>query len=373
MDCMKKLLYVTDQGEYVDHGFILPLFEKYLKNYFEIDIVYFTEYKSDFERKDEHRFVVPSRYKKSLFNELKSNDIDIDQYSFVIVRNDMAILKHVLEQKVYHNYKLGFRLSFPKRRAKLKLDIARNKATFLDKLAAKFKNSSEVKVINQCDFFIPTSLGMHQEFFPDINITTFYCPAGIDPEKLHENIQHQSDETRFFYAGTLDQLRQFEVVLEGFSKVQNDLWSLTISTQDPLYANELVNTFPSLKDKVEIHNAANKDELLEFIANADVGVALVPDIPVYNTSIPVKTLDYYSSAVPTLMTNSAHANKTFEDNTDAWFCKFDTNDIAKKVESIIALSKKGKATVGQNGQNKLLELKNYKTIAENLAKELESL
>jgi glycosyltransferase involved in cell wall biosynthesis len=214
---------------------------------------------------------------------------------------------------------------------------------------------------------------MHQEFFPDINITTFYCPAGIDPEKLHENIQHEGEETRFFYAGTLDHLRQFEVVLEGFSKVQNDQWNLTISTQDPLYANELVNTFPSLKDKVEIHNAANKDELLEFIANADVGVALVPDIPVYNTSIPVKTLDYYSSAVPTLMTNSAHANKTFEDNKDAWFCKFDTNDIAKKVESIIALSKKEKATVGQNGQNKLLELKNYKTIAENLAKELESL
>jgi glycosyltransferase involved in cell wall biosynthesis len=370
---MKKLLYVTDQGEYVDHGFILPLFEKYLKNFFEIDIVYFTEYKSDFEKKDDHRFIVPSRYKKSLLNELKSNDIDIDQYSFVIVRNDMAILKHALEQKVYHNYKLGFRLSFPKRRAKLKLDVARNKATFLDKLAAKFKNTSEVKVVNQCDFFIPTSEGMHKEFFPDINITTFYCPAGIDPEKLHENIQHTGEETRFFYAGTLDQLRQFEVVLEGFSKVKSDQWSLTISTQDPIYANKIVDSFPSLQDKVEIHNAANKDELLNFIANADVGVALVPDIPVYNTSIPVKTLDYYSSAVPCLMTNSAHANKIFEDQKDAWFCKFSTDDIAKKVEYIITLSKEEKANIGINGQKKLLELKNYQTIAQNLAKEIEAL
>jgi len=370
---MKKLLYVTDQGEYVDHGFILPLFEKYLKEYFEIDIVYFTEFKSDFEKKDEHRFIVPSRYKKMLLKELKSNGVDIDTYSFVIVRNDMAILKHALEEKPSYNYKLGFRLSFPKRRAKLKLDIAHNKATFLDKLAAKFKNSSEIKVINQCDFFLPTSKSMHEEFFPDIDITTFNCPAGIDPENLHKNIQHQGEEKRFFYAGTLDKLRQFDKVLEAFSNVKSDKWSLTISTQDPEYAKELIAKFDSLKGKVTIHNASNKDQLLDFIAEADVGVALLPDIPVFNTSTPVKTLDYYSSAVPCLMTNSAHTNKIFEDGKEAWFCSFDKNEITQKIEEIIDLSKEQMAEVGQNGQNKLLEIKNYQTIATQLAKELETL
>jgi glycosyltransferase involved in cell wall biosynthesis len=370
---MKKLLYVTDQGEYVDHGFILPLFEKYLKEYFYIDIVYFTEYKSDFEKKDEHRFIMPSRYKKMLLKELKSNDIDIDGYSFVIVRNDMAILKHVLEEKKYYNYKTGFRLSFPKRRAKLKLDIAHEKATFLDKLAANFKNSSEVKVINQCDFFIPTSQSMHNEFFPDVSITSFNCPAGIDPENLHPNIQHTGEEKRFFYAGTLDKLRQFETVLEAFSKINSDKWSLTISTQDIEYEKQLLTKYSNLQGKVFIHNATNKDQLLDFIAEADVGVALLPDLPVFNTSTPVKTLDYYSSAVPCLMTNSAHIDQIFEDEKEAWFCKFTIDDIVKRIEDIIALSKEEMAQVGQNGQNKLLEIKNYKTIAKNLAKELETL
>jgi hypothetical protein len=370
---MKKLLYVTDQGEYVDHGFILPLFEKYLKNYFEIDIVYFTEYKSDFERKDEHRFIVPSRYKKSLLKELASNNIRISSYDFVIVRNDMAILKHALEMRSAYNYKLGFRLSFPKRRAKLKLDIARNKASFLDKLAMKFKNTSEVNIINRCDFFIPTSVSMHEEFFPDINIKTMYCPAGIDPQHLHENIQHEGEEKRFFYAGTLDQLREFDVVLEGFSKVKSDKWSLTISTQDPEYANTLLGKFSNIKDKVFIHNAANKDQLLDFIAEADIGIALLPDLPVFNTSTPVKTLDYYSSAVPCVMTNSAHANHIFTDNHDAWFCKFNKTAIADKIDQIITLSKEEVAAVGQKGQDRLLDIKNYEKIAQQLAQQMEQL
>lgn len=370
---MKKLLYVTDQGEYVDHGFILPLFEKYLKEYFEIDIVYFTDFKSDFEKKDEHRFVVPSTYKKVLLKELKNNAVDIDQYSYVIVRNDMAILKHVLEEKKNYDYKTGFRLSFPKRRAKLKLDIARHKASFLDKLAAKFKNSSEVKVINECDCFIPTSKRMHEEFFPEINAKTFYCPAGIDPEKLHDNIQHDGEEKRFFYAGTLDKLREFETVLEAFSKVISDKWSLTISTQDPSYANELIGKYKGLEGKVFIKNASNHEELLQLIAEADVGVALLPDIPVFNTSTPVKILDYYSSGVPSLVTNNAHIGQIFEDNKEAWFCTFKIDDIVKKIEDIIELSKEDMVEVGKCGQDKLLSIRNYQTISKQLAQELEIL
>ena len=34
---MEKFLYITDQDEYTDHSFIGPLFEKYLKEYFDID------------------------------------------------------------------------------------------------------------------------------------------------------------------------------------------------------------------------------------------------------------------------------------------------------------------------------------------------
>ena len=46
---MKKLLYITDQDEYSSHNFIAPLFERYMKEHMFVDIVYFSDFKSDFE------------------------------------------------------------------------------------------------------------------------------------------------------------------------------------------------------------------------------------------------------------------------------------------------------------------------------------
>jgi len=370
---MKKLLYVTDQGEYVDHSFIGPLFEKYMKEYFEIDIVYFTEFKSDFEKKDDHRFIVPTRYKTSLLKELKSNNIDIDSYNFVIIRNDINILEHALEQRANYNFKVGYRLSFPKRRAQLKSAIANNKATLIDKLFTSFRVNKNFNIINQADFFLPTSKRMHEDLFSEVTITTFICPAGIDPNKLLPNIQHEGEEKRFICQGTLDKLREFEMILEAFSKVENNKWHLSIATTDTTYAQELVDKYEHIKNNIKIVNAKDKDELLDIISKADIGVSLLPDIPVYNTSIPVKTFDYYSSAVPTIMTNTAHANTIFNDNIEAWFCSFNVENIKQKLEYITTLSKDEVALVGQKGQDKLLELKNYEKIAKVLAEQIETL
>ncbi|MCW8821316.1 MAG: glycosyltransferase [Sulfurovum sp.] len=370
---MKKLLYITDQDEYMDHSFIAPLFETYLNKYLSVDIVYFTEFKSDFERKEKHRFTVPARYKNVLLAELNRNDVPIDSYAYIIVRNDIDIMKHVLREKDKYRYKTAFRLSIPKRRVKIRCSIAEGEGTFIDTITDKFKTLSETKIINMCDAFLPTSASMHEEFFPNVTTKTIICPPGIDPNMLHPNIQHEGEEKRFFYAGTLDKVREFETVLEAFSQISCDTWRLTISTRDTQYALEMVRQYKDLENNIEIHNAKNRDELLDLIAKADIGVALLPDYPIYNTSTPVKIFDYYSSAIPCIMTNSGHTNKIFTDCANAWFCKFEQNDIKEKIEYIISLSKESIADVGVKGQKILLDVKNYEKIAKNIAIKLEEL
>jgi glycosyltransferase involved in cell wall biosynthesis len=370
---MKKLLYITDQDEYVDHSFIAPLFETYLKKYLTVDILYFTEFKSDFERKDSHRFTMPTRYKNVLLDELNRNDVSMDSYDYVMVRNDISIMKLILEEKKKYHYKTAFRLSIPKRRVQLRCCIAEGETTIVDKVTDKFKTFNETKIINACDAFLPTSHSMHKEFFPNVTTQTILCPPGIDPNMLHPNIQHQGEEKRFFYSGTLDKVREFETVLEAFSQLSSDTWKLSISTRDPEYAHELISQYKGLEKNVDIHNAKTKDELLDLIAKADIGVALLPDYPVYNTSTPVKIFDYYTSAIPCIMTGSNHTNTIFTDCTDAWFCKFEREDIKEKLEYIISLSKESIAEVGMKGQKRLLEIKNYEKIAEDIAMKLEAL
>lgn len=370
---MKKLLYITDQDEYMDHSFIAPLFETYLNKHLMVDIVDFTEFKSDFERKDAHRFTVPTRYKNVLLDELNRNDVSIDSYDYVIVRNDIDIMKHVLMQKDKYSYKTAFRLSIPKRRVKIRCCIAEGEGTLIDTITDKFKTLSETKIINLCDVFLPTSESMHKEFFPNVTTKTILCPPGIDPNMLHPNIQHEGKEKRFFYAGTLDKVREFETVLEAFSKLPLGTWRLSISTRDPEYALEMIQKYKNLESNIEIHNAKNRNELLDLIAKADIGVSLLPDYPIYNTSTPVKVFDYYSSAIPCIMTNSEHNNKIFTDCNDAWFSKFEQNDIKEKLEYIISLSKSDIAEVGIKGQKRLLDIRNYEKIAENIAIQLETL
>ena len=367
---MSKFLYITDQDEYADHSFIGPLFQKYLTKHFDINTTFFSKAKDDIEIKEDGRVIVPERLKNNILEELERAGINLNEYQFVVIRNSTELLKEILKRKIKYNFKVGFRLSFPKRIAKLQTDEANNKKSLFDVISNKIKTYSEVSLINECDIFLPTSFQMKDDYFKDVKARTFVIPSAIDPDVLHQNIQHEGSEKRFFYAGTLDKLREFETILEAFSNIHSSNYKLMISTKDPEYLQELLNEFSNLKDNIEVYDAKTRKELLELIAKADVGLSALPDIALFNSSTPMKVLDYYSSAVPCIMSNNENNASIFEDNTSAWFTNFDEKSIREKLEYIISLSKDDVAQVGVNGQKRLLDVRNYERIAADLAHQL---
>jgi len=368
---MEKFLYLTDQNENKEHSFIGPLFEKYLGKHYEVDIMYFSKTNEDFEIKDGNRFIMPLKHKHNIIDELDRNKIYIGHYKYVFVRNHTAILKEVLSVKKDYNFILGYRLSFPKRIAKLQKDEANNKKSFFDVISNKVKTFSESNLINQCDIFLPTSRQMRDDYLKTVKTRTFVIPSAIDPEDLKPNLQHEGNEKRFFYAGTLDKLREFETVLEAFSLVDPSKFKLMISTKDPEYANKMLDSYPDLQDSIEIYNTSTKVELLELISKADVGLAPLPDIVLFNSSTPMKVLDYYTSTVPCIMTKNENNESIFTDDNSAWLCEFNTDSIKNKIEKIISLSKDEVAQVGVNGQNRLLDIRNNERIANDLAHQLD--
>lgn len=370
---MRKLLYITDKNEYTDHSFIGPLFQKYLNRHLDIDTVFFSKFKHDTEVKEDHSIIVPQSMERNLFIELEKRGFKIKDYAFIFVRNSNDILKYVLKNKKEYNYKVGFRLSFPKRIAKIQSDEANDRKNLFDILSNKIQTIKEVSMINECDIFLPTSEEMKNDYFKDVKIKTFVIPSAIDPEILHENIPHDSPETRFFYAGTLDKLREFETVLESFNGVNKKDYKLMISTKDPGYLEHLVHEYPDLKENIEICEVHTRAELIDLIALADVGLAVLPDITLFSNATPVKVLDYYTSALPCVMTDNAVNKTLFEDKVSGWFTKFDKNSIKSKIEYIISLSKDEVTQVGVKGQERLLDVRNYEKIANELAKELDHL
>ena len=367
---MSKFLYITDQDEYADHSFIGPLFQKYLTKHFDINTTFFSKEKSQIDIKKDGRIIIPEKSKHHILEELEKHGINLSEYQFVVIRNNTDLLKEVLKQKAKYNFKVGFRLSFPKRIAKLETDLANNKKSILDVISNKIQTYSEVSLINECDIFLPTSFQMKNDYFKDVKTRTFVIPSAIDPDILHENIQHEGNEKRFFYAGTLDKLREFETILEAFSNIHNSNFKLMISTKDPEFLDHLLIDFPNLKNNIEIYDAKTRKELLELIAIADVGLSPLPDIALFNSSTPMKVLDYYSSAVPCIMSDNENNTSIFEDNISAWFTTFDKESIQKKLEYIISLSKNDVTKVGKKGQERLLAVRNYERIVADLAHQL---
>lgn len=370
---MPKLLYITDQDEYVDHSFIAPLFEVYLKKYMTVDILYFTDFKSDFECKDNHHFVVPTRYKNVLLDELKRNDMDLHGYDFVMVRNNITLMKLVLRYKDKYGYKALFRYSFPKRKVQIKCEEAKGNNQFLKRCIHYLKTKNDTKIINRCDAFLPTSHLMHQTYRPDVTIPTIIWSPAINPASLHAHHQHEGEEIRFVYVGTLDEVREFDTILDAFASLENRQWKLYISTRDVEFAYILIENYPNIKKNIKVYNAKTKDALLELIAKTDIGIALLPNFPIYNTSIPVKVFDYYSSGVPCLMTQSEHTSTIFTDCVDAWFCDFKVEDIKEKLNFLLELSKEDISAIGAKGQKRLLDVKNYRMIAKTIADQLNAL
>ena len=367
---MQKFLYITDQDEFSDNSFIGPLFEKYLAVHFDIDIIYFSKVKEALEKKGDNKIIVPVAEKLNVLEVLENHGVDLKGYSFVTVRNDTKILKEVLKQRSTYGFKVAFRLSFPKRIAKLQIDEANNKRSFLDIINNKIQLHQEEGLINDCDIFLPTTRKMRDDHLKGVKTRTFVIPSAIDPESLEENQHHTGEEKRFFYAGTLDKLREFETVLDAFDESEPGTFKIMISTKDPEYVEDLMAKYTNLVSFIEIYNPKDKTELLDLISKADIGLSILPDIALFNSSVPVKVMDYYATAIPCLMSKNETNEAVFEDGKTAWMCDFDKESIKAKIHEITSHSKQEVIDVGLNGQKRLLDIRNYKRIADDLAHQL---
>jgi len=369
---MQKILYITDREEYSEHNFIGPLFEKYLPKHLDIDVIYFTKFKSYFGRKD-NQLVIPEFKKKRLFGCLEDNNIDVSSYDCVIVRNMHDVLEYVLDNKSKYNIKVGFRLSFPKITAELEKAKAENRSSLIQVANHKIKTYIKSNLIDRCDIFLPTSKQMQEVYYPNVKTKMFIIPSAIDPERIHEKTSRDDDKTVFAYNGTLSKLRNFEVLMEAFELLKKDNWELDIATKDANLTKSFVQPYKSIVENIKISKANTKEDLIDFISRCDVGLCLLPNIDLFNTSLHLKIINYYTSGIPALMSDNKQNRSIFTDEKDAWLCNFDANEIKNELEKIIDTPKEKIKEMGELGQKRLLEVRNYKVIAKQLSDALESL
>lgn len=370
---MQKLLYITDQEEYSERGTIGPLFNDYLKNYLEVNMVYVTKYKHSFQKKGDDFIAPDGKAKKDFIGYLHSKGVDMKSYDYVFVRNKADILENVLKYNQWYDYKVGFRVSYPKTMHTFELMKARKEANIFMVAYFKYLNYQKQKLANECDLFMPSSLELQNEFYPNITTRSFPIYSGLDPKKIQSHEIVQGDTKRFVYVGTLDELRRFDVVLDAFEQLKDKDWKLVLCSKNRDYINSLLRVYPTIKEKIEVKTAQNLAEVTQIVNGCDISFAVLPDINIFNTTFPAKVLDGYSSAIPAIISNNSKNRHIFTDE-ESFFSDFNSGSIKKAVEKVLDTSKEELKTMGQKGQDKLLSLdRNYEILAKNLYEELQHL
>jgi len=363
---MNKMLFITDQEQYSSNGTITTLFDKYIKQYWEIDIVYITSYKHTYQRKGNH-LIIPKKYQNKIIEYLSTGN-DLTQYDFVMVRNKKEVLENVLKHKEEYNYKVGYRISYPKQQHQSELSQSLSPKGIYNWLNYNIKVKKRDKLANECDLFLPPSREAQQSFYSNIKTKSFPLFIGLDPEKLRESRQTEGDIVRFINVGTMDPLREFDVILDSFEKINFTNWHLDIVVSHKTYIRTLLALYPKLQDKITLHEGVDTiDELREIISQNDVGIALLPSNIYHNTVIANKVIHYASCGLPSLMIDNEKNHSIFNED-EAYFGDFDVDSISDNLNKIITTPKEELAKTGQSSQDKLLKLRrNYKILAEELA------
>jgi len=370
---MKKLLYITDQQEYTDHGTIGPLFHGYLKEHMDVNLVYFTKYKHSFQQKGDD-FIVPEQYKKEICVYLMSKDVDLLSYDFVFVRNMYDVLKTVLDNRADYGYKVGFRVSVPRTTQMHNLAEIDNKVGFLSEFKRKIGNYKTNKLINQCDLFMPNSTKAKKTFYSEVNVETYPLRPGLDPARIQPYLHTSGDDVTFIYVGTVDKIQRFEVILDALSNLKAPNWRLRISTFNPDFVYNLLSEYPQISERIEVLYADGMDKLMQQIHECDIGIALLPELSSYSSSVAAKVMDYYTCGMPALLTDNERNHFLFDEGETGFFSAYETEAITKKLEELMTLSLDEIAKVGEAGQQKLLSMeRNYEVAAKGLFEKLGSL
>ncbi len=360
---MKKLLYITDKFENEQHSAIDSIFNKFLKKYYDISLVYFTK-KGNYT-KELNRHIIPYHERKHI-----NRYMNLAQFDILIVRNHFEITQKILKYK-NANQKVGMQISFPHSFRRYYEAKVVNRSIFRKAIEYNYKSYIEKSIINRCDFYLPISQTMIDEFYKDTTTPYMILPLGIDPNSIIKPKESKSSSTlKIIYIGTIDKLRRFDMVIDSLIPFKNRDWILDIYSMDRKNFEKSIKE--ELREKITYKGFLPRDELLKRVGEYDIGMFLLPESRLYKVASPTKVMEYYQMGIPAIMSYIPECEELFDESC-GFFAHFNTSSIEDNFKRVLNTPKSTLIEMGRKGQERLIKSRNYKTISDSLYSFLEDI
>ncbi|MGO9951519.1 MAG: hypothetical protein ACLPN1_04825 [Dissulfurispiraceae bacterium] len=363
-----KILCITDQFEGSDHSSIEGIFGRYLREWCEVYMVYFVR-DANSGRREGDKIYIPYRYKRHGLTKVLHKFIPLDNVDIVIVRNFFRVLKDILVSRKNFGYRVGFWHSFPHSYRRLFEAKKEKRAIFRKTIEHKLRTYSEKKLVSRCDFLLTMSKEFKDRFYADIDIRHLPLPMGVSFEVSSQLTYEANRVMKFLYTGTVDHLRETDVVVKAFSELEED-FEFDIFTRSDNSTTRYIQNLDN--PKIRLYPTVPRSELFHKMAHYDVGVGLIADNSLYDVASPTKTIEYYSVGLPALVNYLPEYVSLF-DNGSAFFCQFTKEDIKVAVRAALITPKDKLVEMGRKGRAIIKKQRDYKVLSEGLYRFLRAL
>lgn len=361
-----NVLCITDKSPDSDHSAVEGIFNGALEDLAEhVYIVYFSR-KAKTASAIGRKIVLPRRYKRMNVLKPLADLINLHSIDVVVVRNFFRVLNTVLKKRDHYKFLVGFWESFPHNFRRIHQARIEHKHLFRKTIEYHFKRITEKQSIRKCDFYLPITETYKSQFYADIRVPFHPLPMGVDFSRApvgNRNKGNPNGETRkFVYIGAVDEMRQLEVVVSSFLEC-HESFEFHLFTQS---ANPMVDRIRATKHPgIVVKNHLPRTDLFHEIMKYDVGIGLVPEIPLYQASSPTKTLEYYALGLPAVVNGLPEYASLFN-SENAFFCEFTQDSITSCIERICRLPKEALHQMGALGRKRVQEKRDYTTMSEEL-------
>ena len=300
-----------------------------------------------------------------------------ERYNMIFVRD--GIFDGLLALYIKKRYKIPFVFEIPN-------PIEQNWEThkFYSKhkcfwyFVSKIEAHVTMHILRKADLVLPTTKWMLEDFAKKgiEKSKMMPYPNGIDTNRFSnrngEEIRGRyglEDSKVVIYIGTLDKLRQLNVLINAFSKVREKKENVKLlmvgDGTDKSNLEKLASEL-GIKDDVIFTGQVYFNEVPNFIAAVDIGVATMSPLDFNKLSSPIKMFEYMASGKPVVANGEIPEQKeVIEESGGGILVKFKEESFARGILELLDDSERAKE-VGKKGHEWVVKNRSYEILAHRL-------
>lgn len=236
----------------------------------------------------------------------------------------------------------------------------------------------EKTLIGASEYTFVISRTMKQELERAYGFTNLIeMPLGVDEEILIDerkmevikDTYHLKDHV-LIYLGSLSSARRPEILVQILKTVLKEIQDVQLLIVGDSGFPQDVNHLKALFEKKHI-NAGHviftgkvpRKEIYEYLLTAQIGLSLIPPIPIYKIASPIKLADYMNAGIPVVANKGIiEQDEIISDSQGGLLTEYGAEEISRAIIWLLKNPEYGKQ-YGENGKIYIRRNKNYTMLA----------